>query len=71
MIANLARLGLLIQGDTWNLTRPLIVGGGLISGFPGGKLIFVDPENGSDNRNGKSPAKAKEMAMTDRPRIDW
>lgn len=50
--------GIAFQNNGLRARGPIIADGGIISNLGIGDVYFVDPTNGSDNRNGKSPADA-------------
>lgn len=54
-----SKLGLRFDGPTVIFDSPVIFNGGIFGGLGQGKVYFVDPANGSDNSNGRTPSTAK------------
>lgn len=50
--------GWTVDGKAITIDGPLTVNGGIFSGAGRGKIYFVDPLNGSDDANGKTPLTA-------------
>lgn len=60
MLGQLIRLGLVPDRDGgFAVEGSLSIAGGLISSLGRGKIIYVDPANGSDNNDGRTPRRAK------------
>lgn len=53
------KTGLRFDGISYHFDGPVVFNGGISGGVGRGKVFFLDPENGSDNYDGKTPGRAK------------